>query len=148
MLVRFERHPLLRPLFGAVPDFEDDVDEIFGGILTSPFRLVDREPVALDVTENENESVVVAEMPGIRKEDIKVTLHDGELTVSGNRKPVVLPEQSSWIRNEIATGQFSRTIAISHPVKDGAVSAEYTNGILRVVLPKADEARPRQISIR
>jgi HSP20 family protein len=59
-----------------------------------------------------------------------------------------MPEGSGWIRKEIKAGEFSRTIELPHPVKIDAIAAELTDGLLRVVLPKADDARPREITIR
>jgi HSP20 family protein len=148
MLVRIERFPGTRSLVDELFDFERDIDTMFGRFLgTTPGPNVRTYP-ALDVAEQENETVVVAEVPGVNKNDIKVSVLDSILTISGVRKERVLPENSSWVRNEVGTGEFSRSIRLPHEVNTGAISAEMNNGILRVVLPKAEEAKPKEISIR
>lgn len=146
MLVRFERHPLRRSLFDEVADLESEIDSLFGNAQSSSRRSSSFAP-ALDVAEQDHDIVVVAELPGVRKEELKVTVHDDVLTVSGERKETALPEQARWIRNEIGGGSFSRSIELPVPVKSDAVTAELKNGILRIVLPKADEALPKEIRI-
>jgi len=84
----------------------------------------------------------------VNKENLKITMADGLLTVSGQRKAQALPENSRWIRNEVTTGSFSRSFEIGHPVNVGEIAAELKDGLLRIVLPKAEEARPREITVR
>jgi HSP20 family protein len=98
--------------------------------------------------ENSHEFVVVAELPGVKKEDVKVTLQDGVLTVSGERKQKAVPEESRWHRTEIESGEFHRSIELPTAVDAPAVSAELKDGILRIVVPKAEEARPREITVK
>ena len=102
---------------------------------------------ALDVAEREGELEVVAELPGVRKEDLKVLVHDGVLTISGERNLARLPENARWIRNETGGGSFTRSLELPLPVKDEAITAELKDGILRIVLPKADEARAKEIRV-
>ena len=147
MLVRFERHPLRRSLINEVADLESEIDSLFGDVLNGSSRRSSSFALALDVVEQGHDIVVVAELPGVKKDGIKVTVHDGVLTVSGERKETALPEQARWIRNEIGGGAFSRSIELPVPVKSDAVTAELKNGILRIVIPKADEALPREIRI-
>jgi HSP20 family protein len=147
MLVRFKSHPLHRSLFEDVADLEREIDSLFGDVLNDSPRRADSFAAVLDVAEQGHDIVVVAELPGVKKEEIKVTVHDGVLTLSGERKERALPEQARWIRNEIRGGSFSRSIELPVPVKSEAVTAELKNGILRIVLPKADEALPREIRI-
>jgi HSP20 family protein len=91
---------------------------------------------------------VVVELPGVAKEDVKATLHDDVLTVSAERKQPELKEKEQWLRNEISYGKFERSINLPYSVVAEKVSALHENGILRIVLPKAEEAKPKQISIR
>jgi HSP20 family protein len=102
----------------------------------------------VDIAEQGDESIVVAELPGVRKEDLKISIQDGQLTISGERRQHQLPENSSWLRNEAWSGEFSRTIQLPHEVKEDGVSAELKNGILRIVLPKAEEVRAREIKVQ
>ena len=148
MQARCERYPLSRPVFDAVFDFEDVFDDLFANLsgVAATSRSTRRQ--ALDVAEYPNEIVVVAELPGVKKEDLRITLDDCVLVVSGDRKKPGLPEGSSWIRREIPGGPFTRTVHLPYDVQAGDVSAELANGILRVSLPKAEKARAREIEIR
>ncbi len=148
MLVRIERFPGTRSLVDELFDFERNIDNMFGRFLGTGQGPGVRTYPALDVAEYDNETVVVAEVPGVHKSDIKISVHDGILTISGVRKERALPENSSWVRNEIGSGEFSRALRLPHEVNSGAINAELTNGILRIVLPKAEEAKPKEISIR
>jgi HSP20 family protein len=148
MLVRIERFPGTRSLVDELFNFERDIDNMFGRFLGVGQGPDVRTYPALDIAEHDNETVVVAEVPGVLKSDIKVSVHDGVLSISGVRKERALPEHSSWVRNEVGTGEFSRSLRLPHAVNSAAISAELTNGILRIVLPKAEEAKPKEISIR
>ncbi len=148
MLVQFERHPFISPFFDPAFDFGRDIEELFGNFLRVPAGHREGSPLALDVMENAKEIVVVAELPGVKKEDLKISLEDGILSVSGERKQAALPENSKKVSAEIPVGTFRRTIELPSRVKDVDVTAELSNGLLRVVLPKAEDAIPRQIAIR
>ncbi len=149
MVVRVHRFPSFASAGDVNFDFEREIDTMFGDILNTRVIEPARRPSpSLDVAEQDNETIVVAELPGVRKEDVKVSVHDGVLTISGERKAHQLPEKSAWVRNEISTGQFSRSIQLPHEVQMNGISAELTNGVLRIVLPKAEEARPREIQVK
>jgi HSP20 family protein len=149
MVMRFAKHPAHLIPFGGGQEFEKDIDTLFKDFLVGPrSRLLASGCPAMDIAEQGNETVLVMELPGVKKEDLKVVVEDGFLTVSGERKEHALPENSRWVRNEIAAGNFSRTIELPHAVKDQGISAELVNGLLTTVLPKADEVRPRQISVK
>jgi HSP20 family protein len=149
MVMRFAKHPAHLIPFGGGQEFEKDIDTLFKDFLVGPrSRLLASGCPAMDIAEQGNETVLVMELPGVKKEDLKVVVEDGFLTVSGERKEHALPENSRWVRNEIAAGNFSRTIELPHAVKDQGISAELVNGLLTIVLPKADEVRPRQISVK
>lgn len=148
MLVRVQRFPIASSLFEPLLNFDRDIENMFDSVWRTPVARSVYQYPALDIAEYQNESVVVAEMPGVRKEDLKLSVQDGVLTISGERKTHQLPENSSWLRNEIRTGEFSRTIQLPHDVKTDAISAELSNGVLRVVLPKSEEVRPREIAVK
>ena len=143
MFVRVQRFPIAAsPLI----DFERGIDSLLNGILqTRPAR---SSYPAIDIAEYENETVLVAELPGISKEDVKLAVQDGVLTIGGARKAHQLPENSALLRSEIRTGEFSRTIQLPEEVKVDAISAELKNGVLRVVLPKSEQTRPREIKVQ
>jgi HSP20 family protein len=148
MLVRYERHPLIRPPYSDVAGLESEIDQLLGSFLSDSWHPGGSAVPALDVTEREHELEVFAELPGVSKEDLKVLVHDGVLTISGERSRVGLPEQARWIRNETTGGSFSRSLELPVPVKDEAITAELKDGVLRVVLPKVDDPRPKEIRVK
>src|SRR5215468_4531176 len=101
---------------------------------------------ALDLYESGDHFVAVVELPGMRKEDIDISLHDETLTISGERKRESTNGEKAQ-RTERYVGTFRRSIALPTRVDAGKVSASYENGILKVVLPKAEEAKPKQIKV-
>jgi HSP20 family protein len=101
----------------------------------------------VNVAEYKDEIHVVAEIPGIPKESVKIQLHDGVLTISGERKAPEEQKDSEWLRNEIRYGSFSRSIELPERVNEEKVNAEYSNGVLTIVLPKHEAAKPKEIVI-
>ena len=101
---------------------------------------------ALDLYESGDQFVAVVELPGMRKEDIDISLHDGTLTISGERKRESNNSETAQ-RTERYVGTFRRSIALPTRVDPSKVSAIYQDGILKVTLPKAEEAKPKQIQV-
>ena len=101
---------------------------------------------ALDLYQNADNVVAIVELPGMRKEDIEISLHDGTLTVSGERKSESV-EGEKPERTERVTGKFRRSITLPARVETDKVNATYKDGILTVTLPKAEDAKPKQIQI-
>ena len=148
MLVRVRNYPTASSWLDNVMSFDRNIGNVFGDLFeTLPVTHQNRYP-RFDLAEYENESVLVAELPGIRHEDLKISVADGYITISGERKPYEMPEGSTWIRNEIHSGNFTRTIQLPHDVDSDNISAELKNGILRVTLPKAETIKPREIRIK
>ena len=102
---------------------------------------------ALDLYQDKDNFTVRAELPGMKKEDITLSLHDGLLTLSGERQHEKAHDEKSHLRNERLFGRFERTIALPMQVDGTRVQAAYEDGILTVTLPKAEAAKPRQIEI-
>jgi len=103
---------------------------------------------AIDVAEHENEFVLLAEMPGVKKEDLKLTVENNALTLSGMRKPYEIPQDARVLLNEVRVREFSRSIEFPSDVEVDKIAAELQNGLLRVVLPKAERARVKRIEIQ
>jgi HSP20 family protein len=101
---------------------------------------------ALDLYESGNHFVAVVELPGMNKEQIDISLHDGTLTISGERKHESNNGETAQ-RTERYVGTFRRSIALPTHVDPSKVSASYQDGILKVTLPKAEEAKPKQIQV-
>jgi HSP20 family protein len=124
-------------------------------LLESPFgvesgandQLVEGWFPAVDVYEDKENLVVKAEVPGMKKEDIEISLHDGFLSFSGERKQETKSEGEEACRSERWLGRFHRSISLPCQVEADKIKAAYTDGILTVTLPKAEEAKPKQIPI-
>ena len=101
---------------------------------------------ALDVYQNNDNVIAMIELPGMRKEDIEISLHDGMLTISGERK-TESQDGDNAERTERFVGKFRRSITLPSRVDANKVSASYKDGILTVTLPKAEEAKPKQIQV-
>jgi len=102
---------------------------------------------AVDVLEDKNSVIVRAELPGLKKEDINISLHEGVLSITGERKPKEDNAQSQVYRSERFYGRFHRTVSLPKPVAADKVKAGYKDGLLTVTLPKTEEAKPRQIEV-
>jgi len=102
---------------------------------------------ALDLYEDENNFHVKAELPGLKKEEISISLHEGVLTLSGERLENDLFKNAEVYPAERFLGRFQRTLTLPSPVVAEKVKATYKDGILHVVLPKTEESKPRQITV-
>ena len=103
---------------------------------------------ALDLYEDKDNLVLRAEVPGMKKEDIDISLHENTITISGERRNEKKYEGSETSREERVFGRFTRTLQLPKQVDTGKVKASYKDGVLTVTLPKAEEAKPRQIQIQ
>ena len=148
MLVRLQRFPSVQPAWVNGLNFDRDVDSYFDTLLGGTVASRARRVPALDMRESKDESVLAMDLPGVARENIKISVDRGVLTISGERKVPGLPEDSRPLRNEITYGTFVRTLELPHPVSVEAISAELNNGILRVVLPKAEEAKRKEIEVK
>jgi HSP20 family protein len=101
---------------------------------------------ALDLYESGDHFVAVAELPGMRKDVIDISLHDGTLTISGERTRESSNGETAQ-RTERYVGSFRRSIALPTRVDPSKVTATYQDGILKVTLSKAEEAKPKQIQV-
>ncbi|HEY6155282.1 MAG TPA: Hsp20/alpha crystallin family protein [Candidatus Udaeobacter sp.] len=102
---------------------------------------------AVDLYESGDHFVAVVELPGLPKEVIDISLHDGTLTISGERKRGSDNNGETAQRSERYVGTFRRSIALPTRVDPSKVIATYQDGILKVTLPKAEEAKPKQIQV-
>jgi len=103
---------------------------------------------AVDVYENNDSVVVKAELPGMKKEDIEISLHQGSLIISGERKSESDSGNGDSSRSERFFGRFQRALELPRPVDPNNVKASYKDGILTVTLPKTEESKPKQITVK
>jgi len=97
----------------------------------------------VNITEDQTNIYVDAEIPGMDIDDLEITLTEGSLVIKGNRKA----DNGNYYRQERPTGVFQRIINLNVPIDAEKVKAKMKNGLLEIVLPKADEAKPKKISI-
>jgi len=103
---------------------------------------------ALDAYEDKDKYVVSVEVPGLKKENINVVVHEGVLTVSGERKSEKDEKSGTVHRTERTYGKFSRSVTLPTAVKADQVVASYKDGVLAVEVPKAEEAKPKSIEVK
>jgi HSP20 family protein len=101
----------------------------------------------LDVSETENEYVVKASLPGVKPEDVQITVHGDTLTIRGESKVEEEKKDEHWHLRERRFGSFQRSVALATPVNSDKAQAHYEHGVLTLTLPKAEESKPRQIKI-
>jgi HSP20 family protein len=104
--------------------------------------------VPFNVMEHTEGYVVSAVIPGLKSEEIDINLANNVLTISGEIKPAELPEGARFHLREQATGRFERSLKFNQAVDANGVEASYEAGILTLRLPKAEEAKPRKISVQ
>ncbi len=101
----------------------------------------------VDIRENDDQLTLVFEIPGMEKGDIKVTMADGVLSISGERHVGHEEKDGGFIRTEIRSGSFNRSFTLPETVDSQGVTADYRNGLLTVDLKKKEEVKPRQIEV-
>ncbi len=102
----------------------------------------------VDVTEKADNFIVSAELPGLKKDDIKLTLQNNVLTISGSRKRETESRDDQYHRVERSFGSFCRTINFPTSVDASKINADFKNGVLAIELPKVEEAKPKEIAIQ
>ena len=129
-------------------DVPNTIHNVFEDFFTTDFFPTSSSFPNIDVAEDENQSVVVAELPGVKKEEVKITFENNVLTISGERKPYEIPEHARVLLNEMRVRDFSRSVTFEHDVDAERISAILENGVLTVALPKAETARARVIEVK
>jgi HSP20 family protein len=100
-----------------------------------------------DITEDEKEYLIKAELPEMKKEDVKVTVENGVLTISGERKFEKEEKNKKYHRVERGYGAFMRSFTLPDDADGNKIKAEFKNGLLKVHLPKSEHAKPKQIEV-
>jgi HSP20 family protein len=126
--------------FGRLSNLQDELDRLFGS--QSDFWAP-----ALDVREDKDKFVIRTELPGLKREDIEVSLQDGTLVISGERKFEEVEEGVEVRRQERYYGKFQRALTLPELVAADKVKADYKDGVLTVTLPKTEEAKPKKIDV-
>jgi HSP20 family protein len=103
---------------------------------------------AMDIRETSDDLIIEAELAGVKKEDVSLSLENSVLTISGERKFEKDVEKESYHRIERAYGAFSRSFTLPRNVRVDEAKANFNDGVLTVTLPKVDEAKPRRLEIQ
>ena len=103
---------------------------------------------AVDIYEDKDKYVVQAELPGMKREDIDVSLDGSTLTISGERKQEEEKKEGESYRSERFFGRFQRSVTLPMPIQANKIEAKYKDGVLAVTVPKSEEAKPKQIQVQ
>ena len=140
-------HPA-RNLLGLRNNFEN----LFDDFLTQGRRKWAESTLAvvpaIDLQETDDAFVISAELPGMDKKDISIGFDNNQLTISGEKKSEKNLEEENFHRVERSYGKFQRSFELPGYVERDKIEAEYKNGILTITVPKAEEAKPKQIEVK
>ena len=145
-------HLIRNPRSVIANRWNDDFNSLFENFL-QPMRWAEEEASQglvprLDVVERDNEFVVKAEMPGMKKDDIEVSLENGVLTITAETKSETEEKEGDRvIRQERRYGKYLRSLRLGKEIDDRKVKATYRDGVLELVLPKAEAVKPKKISV-
>jgi HSP20 family protein len=141
--------------FQDLLSIQDEMNQLFGRALGQPAGRQGGETAttrmwapALDISERKDAYLVTVEVPGVKPEDLEITLEDGLLTIQGERQFTADASDQQFHRVERRYGAFRRSITLPSRVQADAIEASFDNGLLQVVVPKAEEAKPKKIQIQ
>ncbi len=131
-------------------NFENDVNRLYGDLVGRPFEGEAASVWApkVDIEENKEGYVLKAELPGMKQEDIKISISDNQLVIRGEKRREVENGDTTYHRVERVYGAFERAFTISKAVRADKIEALYRDGVLEIHVPKAEEARAREIQIK
>ena len=145
-----EWHPV-SDLASEVVNMQREIDRMFdrfrGGMSDSGPEPQNWMP-AVDILERENEFQLRLELPGVRKEDVKITVNNDVLTIRGEKKMETEKKGDNYHRLERSFGTFQRSFTLPGTVSSEKIEASYDNGILHLTLPKIEEAKPKEIEVK
>ena len=129
------------------------LDEMFGNVGRTSGRQQGAQPMqwapTLDVLHEDGDLLIRAELPGVKREDVEITLHERALTISGERRAEEHREGSGYYVRERRHGSFRRSLVLPHDVEERDISARFENGVLEVRVPgEAAERAPKRIQIQ
>jgi HSP20 family protein len=136
--------------FRELLDLQRGINELFEGSFGTP-----REEVALrawtpavDVYEDENAFTIKLDLPEVNRDDVKVSLNENTLSISGERRIENEQKRENYHRVERSYGQFYRSFTLPPNVDTTAIDAKFKDGTLRLILPKKEETKPKQIDVK
>lgn len=140
------------PLFSTrrnLAGLPTDFDHLIGQLVAGPSRAANHSfAPAADIHENAEAFLIRLDLPGVAQKDVKVTILGDTLTIRGERNAEALREKENFHYRERVFGSFERTFTLTSPVRADQVRATYRDGVLEVSVPKAEEAKTREIEIQ
>jgi HSP20 family protein len=124
-----------------------DMDRLFNGGRKEAMTITEWCPL-VDITEDDKEFLVKAELPEVKKEDVKVTVEDNALTIRGERKAEKEEKGKRYHRIERSYGSFERSFTLPEAADASKINSEFKDGVLTVHLPKAPHAKPKAIEVK
>ncbi len=134
-----------------VVSFQDEVNRLFGDVLGRRFTGEEGSTLLqppVDVEETSDKYLVHIELPGMKLEEIKITIEDNRLVIRGEKTRLEEKKGATYHRVERLFGSFERAFTLTHAVKSDKVDAIYKDGVLEITVPKAEEAKAREIPIK
>lgn len=136
--------------FGEIMTLRQAMDRLFDDDYR-PFRWLSGGPdgpaLPLDVTTTTDAMTIEAALPGIKPEDVDITVENGTVTISGRTASERSAEEGAYVLQEIRRGNFSRSVTLPTGLEPDKAKATFEHGILRLEIPKAEQVKPRQIKI-
>ena len=147
-LIRWRPTTDLWDPFASLAEIREEMNRMFdtslrrhGGLLEGAYS------PAVDVVEEKDTFLVKADLPGLSKDDVSVSIQDNFLTIKGERKYDAEKKDTSFYHRERIYGSFMRTIELPARVDAGKINATFKDGVLHVTLPKSEEAKPKEIKV-
>jgi HSP20 family protein len=151
------RSPLFNDTLSLTNNVDRIAEQVFGG---DPFRMLWSrassaganvpQPMPLDIYATDEHAVIFAAVPGMQPDDLQLTVQQNTVTLSGTIRDVTRSDEAkgaTWYLHELGSGSYQRSVTLPFPVDADAAEATFEHGVLRVVLPKAESARPKKIAI-
>lgn len=133
--------------FPEMLELQRSLDRLFGHSSFSGETTTAAWQPAVDIFESDNEIVIKVELPEVKKDDVQVNLDDRTLTIRGERRLEFDDQRDGYHRIERTYGKFARSFTVPPNISREGLKAIYKDGVLKVVLPKAEETKPRQIAV-
>jgi len=150
-MIKWQRPSLAAwPGVSRLADLSDELDRLFESPMAGFSRasqLLGAWTPALDLYEDKENFVLKTELPGVNKDDVNVSIQDGCLSISGERKSEAKREDTEVHHTERFFGRFQRTVTLPAAVAADKVKAQYKDGVLTITLPKTEAAKPKQIDV-
>ncbi len=132
-------------------NIQDEVNRVFDSFFTTPMRRRGEDMgnwlPDVDIVEDKDRIDVQVDLPGMEKEDVKVSVEDNILTIKGERKSYTEEKDKTYHQIERTYGKFTRSFSLPSTVDGSKIKANYKNGVLKIELPKAEAVKPKEIPV-